>query len=569
MRTRLWQSVSIAVMSAASQAQVKATTPVEHLIVIIGENMSFDTMFAAYKAPPGQVVANLLSKEIINEDGTPGPNYVQAVQRVPRTDGTYEVVYSEGKPYDKIPRPHMKVARGARAQVDESYPEDLAPGPFQITRYHSYSTFTGSNPVHRFFQHWQQVNGGQNDLFVWVGLTSGEGSSEDRDPAKGTDFSSEPMGFFNMSTGDLPYFESLARTFAMSDNYHQPIMGGTMPNYIALATAGEVIRYVVNGAPTRPFENQIENPEPVSGTPNWYTRSGYTSGSYTACDNDKEPGVGAIRRYLKSMPYSSFNNGNCDRDTYYLVNNYNSPYSPDGSRKKKTGPRDFVAPPQTFPTLAESLSAKGISWRWYNGGRDAKGGIKKGEYSAALDPLTFFKQVMESDLKKNLVSDDELFSDIDGQMPAVAFVTPPLEETGHPELSTSAAFEAYVKHVVESLQRNKALWSTTAVLITTDEGGGYYDSGYVQAIDFFGDGPRIPLIVVSPWAKKGFVDHTYADHVSISKFVERNWALKPLSARTRDNLPNPTPSTDRYIPGNRPAIGDLFELFDFARPTQK
>ena len=85
------------------------------------------------------------------------------------------------------------------------------------------------------------------------------------------------------------------------------------------------------------------------------------------------------------------------------------------------------------------------------------------------------------------------------------------------------------------------LWKDTAIFITFDEGGGYYDSGYVQPLDFFGDGTRIPLIVVSPYATAGHISHDYADHVSILKFIERNWGLAPVTNRSRDNFPNPIP----------------------------
>jgi phospholipase C len=105
----------------------------------------------------------------------------------------------------------------------------------------------------------------------------------------------------------------------------------------------------------------------------------------------------------------------------------------------------------------------------------------------------------------------------------------------------------------------------TAILITYDEGGGYYDSGYIQPVDFFGDGTRIPLIAVSPYAKKGFVDHTYYDHASVIKFIEWNWGVPKLSARSRDNLPNPVQPPGTYVPVNGPAIGDLRNLFNFAR----
>jgi len=92
----------------------------------------------------------------------------------------------------------------------------------------------------------------------------------------------------------------------------------------------------------------------------------------------------------------------------------------------------------------------------------------------------------------------------------------------------------------------------------------YYDSGYIQPLDFFGDGPRIPLVVVSPFSRGGKVVHSYNDHASILKFIERNWGLAPLTARSRDNFPNPVTSNGNpYVPTNSPAIGDLFDMFHF------
>ncbi len=79
------------------------------------------------------------------------------------------------------------------------------------------------------------------------------------------------------------------------------------------------------------------------------------------------------------------------------------------------------------------------------------------------------------------------------------------------------------------MQANPKLWADTAIFITFDEGGGYYDSGYVQPLDFFGDGTRIPVIMVSPYSKGGHVSHVYGDHVSFLKFVEKNWGLPTVS----------------------------------------
>jgi phospholipase C len=101
--------------------------------------------------------------------------------------------------------------------------------------------------------------------------------------------------------------------------------------------------------------------------------------------------------------------------------------------------------------------------------------------------------------------------------------------------------------------------------VTFDEGSGYYNSGYIQTLNFFGDGTRIPFLVISPFVIPGSVDHTYSDHASILKFIEANWGLRPLSSRSRDNLPNPVASPGSpYVPANGPALGDLMSIFDFA-----
>lgn len=137
-------------------------------------------------------------------------------------------------------------------------------------------------------------------------------------------------------------------------------------------------------------------------------------------------------------------------------------------------------------------------------------------------------------------------------------------DSGHPGYSVPARYELFVKDLIERVQANPSLWDSTAILVTTDEGGGYFDSGHIQNLDFFGDGPRIPMIAVSPFARKGHVDHVYYDHASILKFIERNWRLAPLSRRSRDRLPNPIMIRDNgYVPLNSPAIGDLMDLFTF------
>ena len=129
----------------------------------------------------------------------------------------------------------------------------------------------------------------------------------------------------------------------------------------------------------------------------------------------------------------------------------------------------------------------------------------------------------------------------------------------------SGQSRAELVHIIKEVQANKKLWDNTAILITFDEGGGYWDSGYIQPLDFFGDGTRIPAVMVSKFSTGGHITHVYADQISFLKFVERNWALPPVSHTGRDNLPNPI-SFERapYVPVNSPAISDLMDMFDFS-----
>ena len=149
-------------------------------------------------------------------------------------------------------------------------------------------------------------------------------------------------------------------------------------------------------------------------------------------------------------------------------------------------------------------------------------------------------------MRANIQDTVNLYTAIqNGSLPAVSYVKPSGWADGHPASSKLNLFEGFVEKIVDAVQGNPTLWQNTAIFVTFDEGGGYYDSGYVQPLDFFGDGTRVPLLVVSPLVKPGYVSHTYTDHVSLLKFIERNWGLPPITGRSRDNLPNPSAGPTR------------------------
>ncbi|HEX8956464.1 MAG TPA: alkaline phosphatase family protein, partial [Burkholderiaceae bacterium] len=279
---------------AAAANDNNTTTPIKHVIVVIGENHSFDNLFATYTPASGQTMKNLLSQGIITRSGGAGANVARAQQNQASNTGSYTLnpqrtgSYGSNLPevdflgpvYDA--RYDNLVWHGWDPSI-----EGPANGPFQITKWDvPYSTplsVTGS-PVHRFFQMYQQT-GGTNaalDMYAWVPTQTGAGNGTSylsfSTTASRTMQGSEEMGFFNMATGDAPLLQSLAQQYAVSDNFHQSVMGGTGANFYAISTGGQLPVYNVNGVLATPPANQIENPNPAPGTNNFYTQDGYSGG---------------------------------------------------------------------------------------------------------------------------------------------------------------------------------------------------------------------------------------------------------------------------------------------------
>ena len=553
------------------------TTPIKHVIVVVGENHTFDSLFATYQPKPGQSIKNLLSQGIINRDGTPGPHFNLASQNTAQDrGGVYDIAPTVTGSYYWLPWPVFELGI-----PDLRFPFWLPNGPFQISSYVPYPkdvlsalfAITG-DPVHRFFQMWQQTGGtnATHDKFVWVGQSTGQGGNTFGVTPLWPTQGGELMGFYNMATGDAPFFRSLADSYAISDNYHQGVMGGTGMNFFMIATGDLPVYTDANGNHISPPANQIENPNPMINTNNFYQQDGYSGGSWVKCDDKTQPGVAAIRTLLDSHNVAH----NCDKGTYYLVNNYNPPFDVQGN-PVALGAQSYVYPPQTVPTIAEALSEHDVSWKWYTGGReviDFTGTILGAPLANAIgllyynnigDPLNGSKTIVQSSLQRNLAGLASFYADLDaGTLPAVSYVVPANLGAGHPGQSSPFLYETFLQKLISDVQSHSDLWASTAIIVTTDEGGGFLDTGDIQLLDFFGDGPRIPMIVVSPYAKKGAVDHTYLDSASVLKFIEHNWGLAPLSPRSRDRLPNPQGrGATAYLPANAPAIGDLTSLFTF------
>jgi len=657
-------------------ASIPTATPIKHVIVIVGENRSFDHLFATYQPVSTDTVNNLLSEGIIKADGSPGTHYAKAVQHSANVTGTttFQLAPKTGKrayvhepppinggPSDVCTDNHMCTLRQAMASeqglpqhpvnyyqflltggsglsgpipdsritgVSQTPPFSTLPaGPFQVTNGTTFTNDSYANsPVHRFFQMWQQEDcdishatttnpsGCLHDFFTWTEVTVGSNNNGKAQPSPfctsyepncaGTHEGATSMEFYNMQQGDAPYAKYLADHYAMSDNYHQPAMGGTGLDSIMLFFGDALFFSDENGHALTPPHNQmvwaggpvdeIEDPDNQPGTNNFWVQDGYggfgnngTSvgvyggGSYVNCSDPTQPGVSQIRDYLASLNPPI--NPHCAPNAYYLMNNYNPGYFGDGSDAyKDTNPNNtpFTIPGVTQASIADVLLAHHISWAGYNDQWHAylkdkyqlnfgRIGYLSDQYCNICNGFHYQKQIMTNPSIRNthLFDITDLYHAIPtNTLPAVSFVKPSGWVDGHPASSKWELYEGFVQKIVTALKQNRALWRETAIFITVDEGGGYYDSGYVQPLDFFGDGTRIPLLVVSPYTDAGHISHSYADHVSILKFIEHNWNLPTISSRSRDNLPNPTSThTNPYVPTNSPAIDDLFDLFDFSK----
>jgi phospholipase C len=716
-------TVGASLAAAAPQQQTppsrdnRTTSPIKHVIVIIGENRSFDHVFATYVPKNGQTVNNLLSEGIINANGTPGPNFATAQQLSATVTTTFLLSPpSQEFPGNILPTPLAGGPKGADGYFSASEPcpsqptlnavqcaevsedglpasslssseqygdyaslagggtgvtahtpdtrianvTDLPAGPFQLSPGAPSNTYSAS-PVHRFYQMWQQENcsleqatfdnpsGCNHNLFSWVEVTIGAGNNGVAQPPlcspgetttcfsynylpstpgqKTTGEGSTALAFYNVQQGDAPYFKSLADTYAMSDNFHQSVDGGTGANHIMFGHADAIWFSDGNGHPAVPPENvevftapynggpnpdagvvnEIENPNPQPGTNNWWIQDGYGEsynagypppysaaavyggGSYSNCSDLTQPGVGPIVSYLWSIGIDP----RCEPGHYYLLNNYNPGWFGNGNNAyidQNPANTPFTIPPSSTPSIGDDLNAAGVSWKYYGDQWNnyvpdpyqlnyGTNGPNADEYCNICNPFQYDTSIMSNPAQVAAHIQDtlNLYADIaNGTLPAVSIVKPSGYVDGHPASSKLDLFEGFTQKIVNQVLASPYA-NDTAIFITEDEGGGYYDSGYVQPLDFFGDGTRIIFLVVAPYLKSsGEISHSYADHVSIDKFIERNWSLPPITYRSRDNFANPFTTCDigfgfaggacnPYVPLNSPAISDLFDFFNFSR----
>jgi phospholipase C len=197
-----------------------------------------------------------------------------------------------------------------------------------------------------------------------------------------------------------------------------------------------------------------------------------------------------------------------------------------------------------YETLGDELDAANVSWHFYTASTPNGNGALWSAYSAV-------KHIYYgADWKKNVISPQtKFFDDAKDDLPAVSWITPTCQNSDHASCKSNTGPD-WVASLVNAIGESK-YWSSTAIFVTWDDPGGWYDHVPPTMLDYDGLGFRVPLLVISPYAKKGYVSHVHYESASILRFVE-----------DRDGLPSLSASDKR-------ATSPAADCFDFNQPPRK
>lgn len=220
-----------------------------------------------------------------------------------------------------------------------------------------------------------------------------------------------------------------------------------------------------------------------------------------------------------------------------------------------------------YPTIVDLLEDHKISWKCYNLGT----GLGSNPAIEFFNALPFFKRWLND--KRLYFKEQDYYNDLhNNTLPSVSFLIADALTSEHPP--TDILFgQRKMAQVINALM-NSAAWTSSALFFTYDEGGGYFDHVSPPRIDAYGMGFRVPALVISPWAKRGYVSSRFYEHSSILKFIERRFNL-PTLASVNHHFDKETPGQNNAAAKGASAgppfpprdglfrLGDFLEAFDF------
>jgi phospholipase C len=424
--------------SMSAQAQQAAERRPElsrigHIIVLFLENRSFDHLYGLFPGAEGIHASGFASIQ----------------------------VSAEGRQFATLPAVINNLSR--LGGIDSRFAAGLPNGPFRADRFVGLEEHTG-DPVHRFYQEQEQIDGGKMDRFVAV-----------------SDTGALPMGY--LDGRELPLFR-LAREYTLADRFFHAAYGGSLLNHFWLICSC-----------TPRYDNAPEN-------------------LVAKLDADG--------RMIKD--------GAVTPDGYAVntIDPISTPHDPT-----ITDNRQFL-PLQTMPTIGRRLTDAGVSWAWYSGGFTAAvAGHPDSTFIYHHQPFAYFADYATGTAgrSEHLKDEHDMLRAIrDRTLPAVSFYKPIGADNEHPGYANLVRGDYHAADIIYQIQQS-FVWDDAVIIVTYAGNGGIWDHVAPPKIDRWGLGTRVPTIIISPFAKRHFVDHTTYDTTAILKLIETRWGLTPLGER--------------------------------------
>ncbi|MDB5024561.1 MAG: acid phosphatase [Mucilaginibacter sp.] len=356
-----------------------------------------------------------------------------------------------------------------KVYTSSTFPDSLPNRYFNIDQYIP-SYIETPDVTHRYYQEQMQINGGKmNKYALYNGNSAGL-----------------TMGYYQ--TDMLPLYQ-IAKTYTLCDHFFHSAFGGSFLNHQWLIAAASP---VYQGAPIKMVA---------------------TLGSFNKMLHD----------------------GQITPDGYVVNTSYsvNKPQPAPGPYTY-TDPKELL-PNQIGPTIGDRLTDKKVSWAWYSGGWDnAMNGHPDNTFQYHHQPFIYYARYSDTakEGRKHLLDENSFIKAAkNGTLPAVSFVKPLGLDNEHPGYSEVFNGEHHAVELINAVL-NGPDGKDAVIILTYDENGGFWDHVAPPAIDkVWGPGTRVPAIVVSPFAKKGFVDPSSYETLSILAFIEKRWGLRPLNWR--------------------------------------
>lgn len=451
---------------------------IEHIVVIYQENRSFDHYFGAYQPRHGGRVEGLLDRH-----GQIDARFT-GLQKNPT-----------GAPYTYLPVPYQ-VPGFANAVLENR--------PFHLAPYVPSTANVPWDPLHHFFRMFAQIDRGKMDYFVAL-ASPGKHVFFDKPPADDpvaamlaeSTPSGAVLGFYTRQ--DLPDYHHLADEYVLFDHFFQAMSGGSTGNALYLVAARSAVSSKVPAAK-----------------------------------------IGSLTPPVFDRPY--------DKDGILI----NDVPPVNGPSETFMGSIDLAPPPdeQTYPNIGDRLAAASLSWAWYNEGWNAvkpwalKTAFGAGDGSVVVDtaetylphhnPFQYYPSWAQNVKAGRMRDATDFFEDLKtGKLPNVSFVKATGARDEHPADSAPRWGEQWVMGLLKAVGQSP-LWDKTAVVITYDEGGGFWDHVAPPTPDAYGCGTRVPALLISPWARRGYIDHKVADTTSVLALIEARFGLEPLQSRDKN-----------------------------------